>query len=54
MSLYPQKRTWISTVVMWDNGLIADDGIEQCRATLASGINAGMRYPYQDVSPPED
>ena len=33
------------------NGLLKDDGIEQCRATLASGINAGMRYPYHNISP---
>jgi hypothetical protein len=27
------------------NGLLADDGLAQCRATLASGINAGMKRP---------
>jgi hypothetical protein len=32
-------------------GLIADDGVEQCRATLASGIDAGMRWPYPNVEP---
>jgi hypothetical protein len=31
------------------NGLIADDGLAQCRLTLASGINAGMEYPYRDI-----
>ena len=31
------------------NGLLADDGLAQCRATLASGINAGMRRPYHDI-----
>jgi hypothetical protein len=29
------------------NGLIADDGLTQCRLTLASGINAGTKQPYQ-------
>jgi hypothetical protein len=29
------------------NGLIEDDGIGRCRATLASGISAGMKRPYQ-------
>jgi hypothetical protein len=29
------------------NGLLGDDGIVRCRATLASGINAGMHKPYQ-------
>jgi hypothetical protein len=28
------------------NGLLADDGIGQCGATLASGIDAGMKRPY--------
>jgi hypothetical protein len=28
------------------NGLLADDGIGQCSATLASGIDAGMKRPY--------
>jgi hypothetical protein len=31
------------------NGLLAEDGIEQCRKTLASGLNAGARRPYHDV-----
>ena len=31
------------------NGLLADDGESQCRATLASGINAGMKLPYHDI-----
>jgi hypothetical protein len=32
-------------------GLLADpdDGPAKCRATLASGINAGMREPYHDI-----
>ena len=34
-----------------ENGLIADDGEQQCRATLASGINAGMARPYPNVEP---
>jgi len=29
------------------NGLLDDDGVGRCRATLASGINAGMHKPYQ-------
>jgi hypothetical protein len=28
------------------NGLLADDGIGRCRATLASGISAGMKKPF--------
>jgi hypothetical protein len=31
------------------NGLLADDGEEQCRKTLASGMRAGMQRPYQDI-----
>jgi hypothetical protein len=31
------------------NGLLADDGLAQCRATIASGINAGMKRPYHDI-----
>ena len=31
------------------NGLLADDGERQCRATLASGNNAGMGRPYHDI-----
>jgi hypothetical protein len=31
------------------NGLIADDGIGQCRLTLASGLNAGMQKPYHEI-----
>ena len=34
-----------------ENGLIADDGEQQCRATPASGINAGMARPYPNVEP---
>jgi hypothetical protein len=35
-----------------DCGLLAEDGEEQCLATLASGIEAGMLRPYHDISPP--
>jgi hypothetical protein len=31
------------------NGLLADDGLAQCRLTIASGINAGMKRPYHDI-----
>ena len=31
------------------NGLFKDDGDAQCRATIASGINAGMKRPYHDI-----
>jgi hypothetical protein len=31
------------------NGLLADDGEEQCRKTLASGMRAGMQRPYHDI-----
>jgi hypothetical protein len=31
------------------NGLLADDGLVQCQATLASGINAGALRPYHDI-----
>jgi hypothetical protein len=30
-------------------GLIVDDGLRQCRATIDSGINAGMKLPYHDI-----
>ena len=30
-------------------GVLADDGLAQCRATIASGINAGMTRPYHDI-----
>jgi hypothetical protein len=48
-------RGWISLERVEDyllraceaNGLIEDDGIGRCRATLASGISAGMKRPYQ-------
>jgi hypothetical protein len=33
------------------NGLLADDGVRQCRATLGSGIYAGMQRPYHDIAP---
>ena len=31
------------------NGPLVDDGLAQCRATIASGINAGMQLPYHDI-----
>jgi hypothetical protein len=31
------------------NGLLAEDSEQQCRATIASGINAGMKVPYHDI-----
>jgi hypothetical protein len=31
------------------NGLFKDDGDAQCQATIASGINAGMKRPYHDI-----
>jgi hypothetical protein len=31
------------------NGLIADDGLGQCRMTVASGLSAGMAKPYHEV-----
>jgi hypothetical protein len=51
---------WIShedveKFLMWaarDCGLLAEDGEEQCLATLASGISAGLLVPYHDISPP--
>jgi hypothetical protein len=54
-------RGWVSQdkVEFWlmracqENGLLDDDGIEQCRKTLASGIGAGLRYPYRDIEPPQ-
>jgi hypothetical protein len=50
-------RGWVSVeqvekLLLWacrDNGLIEDDGEEQCLATLKSGIGAGMRWPYHDI-----
>jgi hypothetical protein len=35
-------------------GLLADDGAAQCRATPASGINAGTTQPYHDIGPRHD
>jgi hypothetical protein len=32
------------------NGLLKDDGVGQCRLTLVSGLNAGMKYPYRDIN----
>jgi hypothetical protein len=32
-----------------ENGLLADDGEQQCRDTLASGLNAGALRPYHDI-----
>ena len=31
------------------NGLLGEDGEKQCRDTLRSGIEAGMRVPYHDI-----
>jgi hypothetical protein len=31
------------------NRLLADDGEQQCRKTLASGLNAGALRPYHDI-----
>jgi len=33
------------------NGLLADDGVRQCRATIGSGIYAGIQRPYHDIAP---
>jgi hypothetical protein len=52
-------RNWVERekVEYWllqackQNGLLDDDGEEQCRDTLASGINAGMGRPYPNVEP---
>jgi hypothetical protein len=30
--------------------LVVDDGIAQVRATIASGLNAGSKRPYRDIS----
>jgi hypothetical protein len=30
-------------------GLVVDDGLRQCRATVDSGINAGLLHPYHDI-----
>ena len=32
------------------NGLLADDGIRQCEATIRSGLRAGMANPRQGVA----
>ena len=50
-------RGWISlefVVMLLMRGaeqcrLLADDGERQCRATIASGIRAGMGVPYHDI-----
>ena len=33
-----------------DNGLARDDGLRQVRATIFSGLSAGMRHPYPDLT----
>jgi hypothetical protein len=30
-------------------GLLTDDGLQQCRDTIDSGIRAGMKMPYHDI-----
>jgi len=30
-------------------GLLADDGLHQCKATIDSGIRAGMGRPYHNI-----
>jgi hypothetical protein len=30
-------------------GLLADDGVRQCNATIDSGVRAGMTQPYHDI-----
>jgi hypothetical protein len=32
-------------------GLVAEIGEARCRATIASGIRAGMGVPYHDIKP---
>jgi putative DNA primase/helicase len=32
-----------------DCGLLHDDGERQCRATLNSGLDAGVQRPYHDI-----
>jgi hypothetical protein len=47
-------RGQVEHFLLWacrDNGLLKDDGVEQCRKTLASGLNAGAMRPYHDVEP---
>lgn len=34
------------------NGLLRDDGPEQCMATIMSGVRAGLKCPYPDLAPP--
>lgn len=34
-----------------DCGLVQEDGEAKCRATIASGLNAGMLRPYHNISP---
>ena len=45
-------REQVEGVLLWacrDCRLLADDGLERCLATLASGISAGMARPYHDI-----
>jgi hypothetical protein len=50
-------RNWVAReqVEFWllracqENGLLGEDGIEQCQATLRSGISAGALRPYHDI-----
>jgi hypothetical protein len=52
-------RGWISRQRVEDyllrcceaNGPLKDDGIQQCLATIASGLSAGVLRPYHDVWP---
>jgi hypothetical protein len=32
-------------------GLLREDGEAQCRATILSGLRAGMKYPYPPLTP---
>jgi hypothetical protein len=50
-------RNWVAQekVEFWllracqENGLLDDDGEQQCQDTLTSGINAGALRPYHDI-----
>ena len=52
MSALPPRRQRVEDYLLAcceANGLLADDGLVQCQATLASGIRAGALRPYHDI-----
>jgi hypothetical protein len=47
-------RHWVEDYLLGAckaNGLLDEDGMNQCAATIRSGIEAGMQRPYHDIAP---